>query len=214
MIRIVHITRASRKDKKSLAYAHSSLILAKHFPSLTEALGIMDRLVTLFILFLIPFHGYALSIVCLKAESDEQRIEWLNESFQNSQVVVQLGNPIPTDSATTKHKVLRVWKGVVGEYVYVDGGGNSGLLFTSRINSKGPLKSHQTHCHSLSSDSSKVSTLDLLKQNHGVGYEPDVTIIEPQYAKTYLDWLFMFVFVLLVIVSMITYGLVQYKSTR
>lgn len=188
--------------------------LNRAFLPINKLLDIMDRLVTFLILFLISFHGYALSIVCLKAESDEQRIEWLNESFQNSQVVVQLGNPIPTDSATTKHKVLRVWKGVVGEYVYVVDGGNSGLLFTSRINSKGPLKSDQSYCRSLSSDSSKVSTLDLLKQNHGVGYEPEVTIIEPKHAKTYLDWFFMFGFVLLVLVSMITYIFVQYKSTR
>jgi hypothetical protein len=174
----------------------------------------MDRLVILITFILISTQSFALSITCEYAKSDEQRSQWLNESFQEAQVVVQLGNPIPTDSATTKHKVLRVWKGVVGEYVYVDGGGNPGLLFTSRINSTGPLKSKQSYCRSLSSNTSKVSTLDLLKQNHGTGYEPDTTILEPPYAKTYLDWFFMFGFVFLVLVSMITYSFVQYKSKR
>lgn len=174
----------------------------------------MNRLVILITVILISTQSFALSITCEYAKSDEQRSRWLNESFQGAQVVVQLGHPIATDSATTKHKVLRVWKGIVGEYVYVDGGGNSGLLFTSRINSKGPLKSKQSYCRSLSSNISKISTLDLLKHNHGNGYEPDKTILEPQYAKTYLDWFFMFGFVLLVLVSMITYSFVQYKSGR
>ena len=174
----------------------------------------MDRLVILITLVLISTQSLALTITCEYAKSEEQRSQWLNESFNRSDIVVQLGNPIPTDSSTTKHKVLRVWRGVVGEYVYVDGGSFSGLLFTSRINGNGPLISHQQHCRNLSTKSSNVSTLDLLKQNQGNGYLPDAKVIEPKYAQTYLDWFFMFGFVLLVLVSMITYSFVQYKSKR
>lgn len=174
----------------------------------------MERLVTFIILLLVSLPSYALSITCLKAESEEQRVEWLNESFNNSQIVVQLGQPIPTSSSTTKHKVLRVWKGAVGEFVYVIGGTHSGVLFTSRLNGSGPLESKQSYCRSLSNDSSKSSVIDLLNQNHGFGYEPDTTIIEPQYPKNYLSWLFMFGFVLLVLVSMITYSFVKHKAKK
>jgi len=72
------------------------------------ALGIMERLVTFIIFLLVSLTSYALSITCLKAESEEQRVEWLKESFNNSQIVVQLGQTISTSSSTTKHKVLRI----------------------------------------------------------------------------------------------------------
>lgn len=174
----------------------------------------MKRLTTFIVLILVVLPSHALSITCLKAESEKQRVQWLDESFNKSQVVVQLGNPMPTGSATTKHQVLRVWKGVVGEYVYVTEGAKSGLLFTSRVNNNGPLKSQQTYCQSLSDNLVSVSTLALLKQNYGNGYEPDTELLEPQFAKTYLHWFFMFGFVLLVLVSMITYSFVRYRSEK
>jgi hypothetical protein len=169
----------------------------------------IKKLTLLFILNLISFNAFALSIVCPIAGSDEQRLEWLNEFFQNSEIVVQLGNPILTDSAATRHKVLRVWKGAVGEYIYLDGGGEKGLLFASRVNHNGPLKPYPSGCRLLSSDSSKVSTIDLLTENYGVGYKPDPTIKEIQHATTFVDWFFMFGFVLLVLISMTTYVFVR-----
>lgn len=172
----------------------------------------MNRLTTFIVLILVVLSSHALSITCLKAGSEKQRIQWLDESFNKSQIVVQLGHPIPTNSSATKHQVLRVWKGVVGEYVYVAEGAKSGLLFTSRINNNGPLKSQHTYCQALSDNLVSVSTLVLLKQHYGDGYEPDKELLEPQFAKTYLNWFFMFGFVLLVLVSMVTYSAVQYKS--
>jgi hypothetical protein len=177
------------------------------------ALGIMSRFAFFITLILISTQSFGLSIVCTYAKSDEERVQFLNNNFNNSEVVVQLGFPIPTESSTTKHEVLRVWKGTVGEYIYVHGGAKSGLLFTSRINGNGPLKSlGHNPCSKRSSRAFKISTLKLLKQNHGAGYLPMPNLIEPKYIPNYLNWFFMFGFVLLVVISMIIYNFVQYKE--
>jgi len=96
----------------------------------------------------------------------------------------------------------------------VIGGTFSGVLFTSRLNRCCPLESNQSYCHSLSNDSSTASVADLFNQNHGIGYETDITILVPQYPETYLDWLLTFGFVLLFLVGMITYGFVKHKAKR
>jgi len=196
-----------------LALFASLSILANYHLPLNGALGIMHRLAIFISLFLISTQSFGLSIVCIYAESEEERVEFLNESFDRAEVIVQLGYPIPTESSTTKHEVLRVWKGVVGEYVYVNGGASSGLLFTSRINGNGPLKSlgHEA-CTRRLSRTFKTSYLKLLKQNYGEGYLPTPNVKEPKYIPNYLNWFFMFGFVFLVIISMITYNYVQYKE--
>jgi hypothetical protein len=172
----------------------------------------MKRFAFLISLILISTQSFGLSIVCTYPKSDVERVEFLKENFNNSEVVVQLGFPIPTESSTTKHKVLRVWKGHVGEYVYVNGGTNSGLLFTSRINGNGPLKSlGHNSCSGNSTRAFKNSTLKLLKQNHGQGYLPNINLIEPKYIPNYLNWFFMFGFVFLVVICMITNEIVQYS---
>jgi len=173
----------------------------------------MNRFVLFISLILISTQSFGLSIVCTYAKSDEERVKFLEDNFNNSEVVVQLGFPTPTESSTTKHEVLRVWKGTVGEYVYVHGGTKSGLLFTSRINGNGPLKSlGHNPCTKRSSRAFKISTLKLLKKNYGAGHLPMSNLMEPKYIPNFLNWFFMFGFVLLVVISMITYYFVQYKE--
>jgi len=173
----------------------------------------MHRFAIFIYLILISTQSFGLSIVCTYADTEEERLGFLKNRFDRTEVIVQLGYPIPTESSTTKHEVLRVWKGDVGEYIYVNGGINSGLLFSSRINGNGPLQSlgHEP-CSKRSSKSFKVSYLKLLKQNYGEGYLPNPNVKEPKYIPNYFNWFFMFGFVFLVIISMITYNYVQYKE--
>jgi len=173
----------------------------------------MHRFAIFISLILISTQSFGLSIVCTYAESEEERVAFLNERFDRAEVIVQLGYPTPTESSTTKHEVLRVWKGIVGEHVYVNGGAKSGVLFTSRVNGNGPLQSlgHEA-CTKRLSSTFKMSYLKLLKQNYGDGYLPNPDVKEPKYIPNYLNWFFMFGFVFLVVISMITYNYVQYKE--
>ncbi|XPF94907.1 hypothetical protein ACM9HF_02525 [Colwellia sp. RE-S-Sl-9] len=149
----------------------------------------------------------ALSIVCLPVNTVEEKLQRLDELFSNADVVLLLGKPKVTDSFATKHKVLKVWKGVTGEYVYVKGGVKSGVLFAKRYEKNGALVSGNSYCHH-----NKLSNIDLIKQNYGNGDLPNIEYREQQYGWSYLSWPLMFSFVFLIILCMLTQAFVNHKQ--
>lgn len=183
----------------------------------------MTKLFTVLLLIFPLFQSHSLSVHCPGYQSEELLLKQLDESFDMAEVVVLLGRPIPTDSSTTRHKVLNVWKGSVGEYVYVAEGRywqEPSLFFANRINGIGPLEPthfNYSNCPHLSGTNGilkELHTLNLLKKIKGSGYAPDKTINEPKHLTTYLNWFFMFGFVFLVLVSMLTYSYVNGKAYK
>jgi hypothetical protein len=164
----------------------------------------MTKIVLFLIILLSSADTFALTIVCLPVNTAEEKLQRLDEQFSRSDVVVFLGKPETTDSFTTKHKVLNIWKGVVGEYVYVQDGAKIGLLFAKRYEEHGPLVSVNSYCNQ-----NAIEKLNLLKHNYGKGYSPNIEYIEQQYGWRYLAWPLMFSFVFLTMLCMLTQAFVH-----
>ncbi|AZZ99128.1 hypothetical protein [Pseudoalteromonas sp. R3] len=153
---------------------------------------------------LVCIDAKALSIVCGKIESDTAFKELVIGQIQASEIVALVAPGEPTDTSTTKHKVLNVWKGVVGEHIYVSGGTNRSLLFTNRIEANGPLEMPNSYC-GLDHD----KALAVIRGYFGDGYAPSPHHIEKPYSSFLVDWPLVMSFMLLAVIGLYTYVFVR-----
>ncbi|RZM84163.1 hypothetical protein C3B51_04375 [Pseudoalteromonas rubra] len=147
----------------------------------------------------------ALSIVCEKIETETEFKELVVGQIQTSEIVVLVEQGEPTETSTTKHKVLTVWKGVVGQHIYVSGGTEHSLLFTNRIEANGPMESPRGYCN-LDHD----KALAVIKSYFGNGYAPSPHHMERAYSSFLVNWPLIISFVFLALIGFYTYVFVRH----
>ncbi|WP_138596662.1 hypothetical protein [Pseudoalteromonas citrea] len=167
-------------------------------------LGTLSKYVFFILTFFLCIEANALSIMCEKIETEAELKEIIIGKMQSSEIVALVTAPELTDTNTTKHKVLNVWKGVVGEYIYVSGGTDSSILFTNRIEENGPLEQPIGHC-GFNND----TVLTVLESYFGSGYSPSPTYIEKPNSSFLMHWPLLFGSMFLTMIGLYTYNFVR-----
>ena len=135
--------------------------------------------------------------------------ELIQQQYNQSDIVasVEVINDLEYDGITPL-KVNRVWKGEIGEIVYLNYYASNKFLFANRLEATGPLERLSFHHYTcLPYNDEEKLILAVL----GPGYEPDVNRYESPYFEESTTLLVGFLFSSLVFLSLFVLKLVKHK---
>jgi len=107
------------------------------------------------------------------------------QAFESAEIVALVGTPELTETGGAKHKVKRVWKGKVGEQVYIAGWSSYPLVFASRSEANGPLIPIGGRC--IIHVESEIA-LGIVAEKYGSGYLPTENFLEKPMNTRWIHW--------------------------
>ncbi|USD30065.1 hypothetical protein J8Z24_08345 [Pseudoalteromonas sp. SCSIO 43201] len=150
------------------------------------------RYFVLIILALYSLSSYGLSSPppCMQAAFHNQESEFVINLYKQSDVVIKVSEPIEQlKDRVSKHKVLGVWKGEVGEYVFIQGWYPQKVMFANYVS--------ENFVHETSWFLHYCDYLERALDNEfGSPYKPSSSYFQLNHASNLLLWSSLFIFII------------------